>query len=84
MAPISAVNAEPTCAASAIAAMSGVISRMLAKLPTSPVNDSAPICSQALEALHADGGAGEERHGEDHEHHAAADDPRARARRRCR
>ena len=29
MAPISAVNDEPTCAASAIAAMIGVISRVL-------------------------------------------------------
>ncbi len=48
MAPISAVNPAPTCAARAVAAMSGVTSRTLAKLPTSPVNASAPICSRPL------------------------------------
>ena len=48
MAPSSAVKPAPTWAAKATPAMSGVTSRVLAKLPMRPVNASAPICSRPL------------------------------------
>ena len=79
MAPSSAVKPAPTWAAKATPAMSGVTSRVLAKLPIRPVKACGADLLEALEALQPDLGAGEERHREDHEHHAAADDQRAGA-----
>ena len=48
IAPSSAVKPAPTCAASVIPAMSGVISRVFAKAETKPVKASAPISSRPL------------------------------------
>ena len=79
MAPSSAVKPAPTWAAKATPAMSGVTSRVLANAPIRPVKVSAPICWRPLKPWMPDLGAGEERHREDHEDHAAADDEGAGA-----
>ena len=79
IAPSSAVNPAPTCAASVMPAMSGVISRVFANADTKPVNASAPISCEALEPLEADLRAGEERHEEDDAGRAGSRDERAGA-----
>ena len=79
MAPSCAVKPAPTWAAKATPAISGVISRVLANALITPGERLGADGWSPLKPFEPHLGAGEERHRDDHEEHAAADDEGAGA-----